>query len=177
MASPEYLVCLECGGRNLPGEQFCGNCGAYLAWESSSSETAGADVQEDATTPAPANGAVEDAATTRTASVTPATPVTPVTPCARTDVAPLVTGWRVESGDQRGKPAPADRSRRCPAPAAPTGRAGLCPAQGCDPAGSAALPGADRCRARGKAGHAQPGRPGWPDGPRPAGHRLADRKR
>jgi ribosomal protein L40E len=28
-----YVVCLECGGRNRAGDDFCGDCGAYLAWE------------------------------------------------------------------------------------------------------------------------------------------------
>jgi hypothetical protein len=36
------VVCLECGGRNRPGDDFCGDCGAYLAWDESPSASADA---------------------------------------------------------------------------------------------------------------------------------------
>ncbi|TDN93061.1 hypothetical protein [Microbacterium sp. BK668] len=94
-----YVVCLECGGRNLQGEQFCGNCGAYLAWEPAAAEppddaaarpaqpgpdTDAGEPTRDAAAPMPASPAASKAApmppgggadaTARTAPPSPGTP-------------------------------------------------------------------------------------------------------
>jgi uncharacterized OB-fold protein len=33
MTAPGNLVCTKCGYTNVPGDQFCGSCGAFLEWE------------------------------------------------------------------------------------------------------------------------------------------------
>lgn len=64
------IVCTECGTRNAPGTQFCGECGSFLEWE-------GTDQQ--AAAPAPvttARGGGTTTASPSTASPTTATPST-----------------------------------------------------------------------------------------------------
>src|SRR3954451_16338007 len=33
MTTPGNLICSKCGFSNVPGDQFCGSCGAFLEWE------------------------------------------------------------------------------------------------------------------------------------------------
>src|SRR4051794_6671559 len=33
MSTPGNLICSKCGFSNVPGDQFCGSCGAFLEWE------------------------------------------------------------------------------------------------------------------------------------------------
>ncbi len=33
MTSDSQLICRRCGFHNVPGDQFCGSCGAFLEWE------------------------------------------------------------------------------------------------------------------------------------------------
>jgi hypothetical protein len=33
MTAPGNLICSKCGFSNVPGDQFCGSCGAFLEWE------------------------------------------------------------------------------------------------------------------------------------------------
>ena len=33
MSSDSQLVCRRCGFTNVPGDAFCGSCGAFLEWE------------------------------------------------------------------------------------------------------------------------------------------------
>jgi hypothetical protein len=33
VTAPSNLVCRRCGFTNVPGDQFCGSCGAFLEWE------------------------------------------------------------------------------------------------------------------------------------------------
>lgn len=40
MTSDSQLICRRCGYRNVPGDTFCGSCGAFLEWEG---QPAGAD--------------------------------------------------------------------------------------------------------------------------------------
>ena len=38
------VICRRCGFGNVPGDQFCGSCGAFLEWEGeSAAEAAPAD--------------------------------------------------------------------------------------------------------------------------------------
>jgi len=70
-----YVVCVECGGRNQVGEDFCGDCGAYLAWEDAAADSPGP-----ATGPADASasdGATADAPAASTAERPPAPPGAP----------------------------------------------------------------------------------------------------
>ena len=36
MTSDDQLICRRCGFKNVPGDQFCGSCGAFLEWEGES---------------------------------------------------------------------------------------------------------------------------------------------
>lgn len=61
MTANSPLICRRCGFTNVPGDQFCGSCGAFLEWEGEQLEsdvpsvTAGADLPPD-TTPYTAPG-------------------------------------------------------------------------------------------------------------------------
>lgn len=66
------IVCPECGTRNSPGTQFCGECGSFLEWE-------GADQQ--AAAPGPV-------VTARSGGTTTAEPVTSPAPAPATKPAP-----------------------------------------------------------------------------------------
>jgi hypothetical protein len=65
--STPALICSECGTRNEPGTDFCGNCGSYLAWDRTSLITV---IPPKTPVPAPEPVAPDP----------PATVVAPVTP-------------------------------------------------------------------------------------------------
>lgn len=64
------IVCIECGGRNRRGEDFCGDCGAYLAWESAGSVPA-----DGTSAPETASAAAEPEAQPRPATPAPSPPL------------------------------------------------------------------------------------------------------
>ena len=33
MTDDPRTICKRCGFSNIPGDQFCGSCGAFLEWE------------------------------------------------------------------------------------------------------------------------------------------------
>ena len=33
MTDDTRTICKRCGFSNIPGDQFCGSCGAFLEWE------------------------------------------------------------------------------------------------------------------------------------------------
>ncbi|KQO96754.1 zinc ribbon domain-containing protein [Leifsonia sp. Leaf264] len=44
--SDTALICPECGARNTPDDDFCGECGAYLAWDQATDGAAGGTARE-----------------------------------------------------------------------------------------------------------------------------------
>ncbi len=77
MTAADHLVCSRCGFANVPGDQFCGSCGAFLEWEG-----------EPATGSAPpaVSGADPDVPVVRPAGG----PQPLFTPTAPTEVTPVV---------------------------------------------------------------------------------------
>ena len=66
------VICRRCGFGNVPGDQFCGSCGAFLEWEGEPAQGHGAP------TGAPPTGSAPDAGDATTVIWTPP----PVTPAA-----------------------------------------------------------------------------------------------
>jgi len=93
MTSDSQLVCRRCGYANVPGDAFCGSCGAFLEWE-------GQQAGDDAPPPAAAGdpdvpvvgaGAVSPAGAPTVAWGQPApTPVYPIRPPATAQPQPPV---------------------------------------------------------------------------------------
>jgi hypothetical protein len=84
VTADSHLVCRRCGFSNVPGDQFCGSCGAFLEWEG-----------EAAVKPAPpaADGPVADVPVVRAAG-DQAPVIAPATPwqAAPTEVTPTAPG-------------------------------------------------------------------------------------
>lgn len=99
MSGPS-VICTKCGFANVPGDQFCGSCGAFLEW-------AGSVVAADTVAGKPtAPAAPEALATLATPSPAPSAPTAPVAPPV-TPATPVPTAT---------PPAPPDEALlRCPA--------------------------------------------------------------
>ena len=76
MTADSHLVCRRCGFANVPGDQFCGSCGAFLEWEG---EPAGQPATPPVETHDPDVPAVRPAgAQAAAAGVSPVAPTQPV---------------------------------------------------------------------------------------------------
>ncbi|MFH8249714.1 hypothetical protein ACH3VR_05015 [Microbacterium sp. B2969] len=117
------VVCLECGGHNLPGEQFCGNCGAYLAWEPESAENTAvaappAETEPDASAPASSAVPAEGSATAAPTVAPPPADVAPDSPRNSED-APTATRQPTSAAPVLRKPTAAAPPRPRPPVAVP----------------------------------------------------------
>jgi hypothetical protein len=61
MTDQPGTICKRCGFSNIPGDQFCGSCGAFLPWEAQPADAAGGEPGTPAV-PAPVDPAVPDSA-------------------------------------------------------------------------------------------------------------------
>ncbi|HYO43973.1 MAG TPA: hypothetical protein VES19_12310 [Candidatus Limnocylindrales bacterium] len=89
MTADSHLVCRRCGFANVPGDQFCGSCGAFLEWEG---EPAAEPVP-----PAVTGGPDPDVPVVRPAGGPPPVAVPPAAgqpyaPTAPTEVTPVFAG-------------------------------------------------------------------------------------
>ena len=97
MTAPGNLICTKCGFSNVPGDQFCGSCGAFLEWE---------------------GVAAPDATPTPPPSDVPAVgprPATPPGPDAGARVPPPVVAPPSTSAGQAASADPSASLIRCPA--------------------------------------------------------------
>src|SRR5262245_50590904 len=62
MTNDSRTICKRCGFGNIPGDQFCGSCGAFLEWEGQSPADAEANAGTP-TTPAPLDAPPGEATT------------------------------------------------------------------------------------------------------------------
>ena len=62
MTNDPGTICKRCGFSNVPGDQFCGSCGAFLPWEGQPADAAGG-APGTPTVPAPVNPAPPEDAT------------------------------------------------------------------------------------------------------------------
>ncbi|WP_243075107.1 hypothetical protein [Microbacterium sp. SS28] len=145
------IVCLECGARNRPGEDFCGECGAYLAWEGDAATSGG--TPSEATDAAPrADSAAEagspEARPSATEPVDPAAPAgaPAATPTESTPaVVPVKPLWTWDTADPPTAEPEGLAMRKPTAPAAPHRRPAPAPLPAEPPPG----PGDVRCPACG----------------------------
>jgi uncharacterized OB-fold protein len=81
MASDRSVICTRCGFANVPGDQFCGSCGAFLEWEGAAS--AATEVSPAAAPPGPEATAPAASRSQSTPGIPPtATPSGPSNPPA-----------------------------------------------------------------------------------------------
>jgi hypothetical protein len=77
VTADSHLLCRRCGFSNVPGDQFCGSCGAFLEWEGEPAAPIGSPVATPLPPPA-GTGPDPDVPQVRPAGGPP--PVLPVTP-------------------------------------------------------------------------------------------------
>ena len=84
MTADNHLVCRRCGFANVPGDVFCGSCGAFLEWEGEPAAPIGTPVGTPL--PPPAGESAPDVPAVRAAGGPP-----PVSSSAPTELTPAVS--------------------------------------------------------------------------------------
>ena len=89
MTGPAPTLCRRCGYANVPGDQFCGSCGAFLEWEgeASAASEAATEAVPDAVSNGPATASVASDAPAPTSGAADEAPASALVRCPSCGIA------------------------------------------------------------------------------------------